>query len=762
MARPVISNGSLSALSASGTTVSWTHTGESGKVLYVIIEGTVHDITTPSIRTCTYNGVAMTEIFPWSFASLTGRSLFIFSLVNPTAGANTILFTSSKTAQWFGGAFNVAGGPVDGSIILPGCYGDDNVTTLSRKGYAWDDDGTLVAFVGGTGTAITNGTSVVAGGVSGISSFDTADDEITVDTTRALSGNIVLCTFLLPPDSQPLSSGTHQIIFTSPINLSGFTISTSPSYNGLPYGNSAGPGRICNVILNSGTIRSLALKTLAAPGVGNTLNCEIYRGGSSDSISGIGHSYGEPTGISVSISGTDTKVSLDGIDLSFYRYERLTLVFSCSLGTLPAAFYVSGSLLLDLGTANEQVYGGGGVQFFNSATTVDVEYSKAPLHPMPLNWGNFPTSEQSLIGIDGEITELLVNYQVSVSLALDHDYFIKLNGILQDGNGGTVDTQAILINDTTGQALARSKFNLPVVAGDLVSIVGYRRSASATQLRQMGTIKFVPSIPGTQMISGHYYLPGSLSGYSSYIINNGYGNIDSVANEAKVQIIIPPLTALGNIFNVSGIRAYLTSAPGSGKSREIKLRKNLADSGISLTISNLDTIGSSSGDVDYDEDDELCIIWNTLNTPNDGLQFWTIPGLSALAGTGIIIVRKETGGNTSEVFGFTASGGLSPGTFDLSGAGEQIFSGVPIGSGYGIEETTIPSGWQQDSITVSNGDDPDNISVGEGETVVVTVVNSLITPANNPSGMYEMISDKTNDTIWVDATLGITTDVKIP
>jgi hypothetical protein len=101
------------------------------------------------------------------------------------------------------------------------------------------------------------------------------------------------------------------------------------------------------------------------------------------------------------------------------------------------------------------------------------------------------------------------------------------------------------------------------------------------------------------------------------------------------------------------------------------------------------------------------------------------------ATTGTIRVDKATVPDASaQSFDFTASGGLSPATFSLTDGTSQTFSGVTVGSGYSIAETTV-AGWSA-AFTISNGSPPDNITVAAGETVVVTVTNTQAATTTGP------------------------------
>jgi len=95
---------------------------------------------------------------------------------------------------------------------------------------------------------------------------------------------------------------------------------------------------------------------------------------------------------------------------------------------------------------------------------------------------------------------------------------------------------------------------------------------------------------------------------------------------------------------------------------------------------------------------------------------------------GQIVVVKDSQPNDPQNFDFTASGGLSPSSFQLDDDADptlsntRTFANVAPGSGYSIAEI-VPSGWDQQSATCSDGSPVTNVGVSPGETVTCTFTN---------------------------------------
>ncbi len=110
---------------------------------------------------------------------------------------------------------------------------------------------------------------------------------------------------------------------------------------------------------------------------------------------------------------------------------------------------------------------------------------------------------------------------------------------------------------------------------------------------------------------------------------------------------------------------------------------------------------------------------------------------------GQIVVVKDAQPNDPQDFGFTAGGGLSPGSFSLDDdangtlSNTQTFANVVPGATYSVSET-VPGGWDQTSATCSDGSPVSNIDVGAGETVTCTFVNAK-------RGQIVVVKDATPD-----------------
>lgn len=128
--------------------------------------------------------------------------------------------------------------------------------------------------------------------------------------------------------------------------------------------------------------------------------------------------------------------------------------------------------------------------------------------------------------------------------------------------------------------------------------------------------------------------------------------------------------------------------------------------------------------------------------------FFILPLASS---TGTIIVNKVTVPADSTLFDIVASGGtITPTNYQLSNGTSQTHSGLAPGT-YSITET--PNALYDTVIAVDNGDPNTAIDVGAGETVTVTITNTLKSAINATLLVLKM-TDPLNTTFLFDFTAG--------
>jgi hypothetical protein len=197
----------------------------------------------------------------------------------------------------------------------------------------------------------------------------------------------------------------------------------------------------------------------------------------------------------------------------------------------------------------------------------------------------------SICSIPGRITHLAMCNPVGVAPSGgSYTAWIKKNGVLQDGSGGTVNTATTLL-DTHPTRSILGTFSLSVVLGDIVDVVYVRNTtAVGTQQQICVGIGFTPDQDGWFMLTGGSGDNVSGAGATSWSWN---GNIAS-GDESLATVPIGPVGIVARGLYV--IRGTLPggAGPGSGQTYTETLLKGTADpyaagSDTAVTVSISDT-----------------------------------------------------------------------------------------------------------------------------------------------------------------------------
>lgn len=240
-------------------------------------------------------------------------------------------------------------------------------------------------------------------------------------------------------------------------------------------------------------------------------------------------------------------------------------------------------------------------------------------------------SEASLIGTAGTFTGMACRVRVAAPGAGNsYTIVLVLNGVVQDGSGGTVDTR-VIIADTNVQNNAA--FTLPVVPGDLISV--QITPAGGPALTNLGgAVSFVSDSPQvTQYGSTPDFLntPGDF-----FILPNSTPSVEGATESAQEFIGgVTPIT-------FTGIRVKIP-APGVGNSRTFTLRKNQSDTIITATISGTDTDGAADALVEVTSADRWTVKETVVGTANTGAgRFVLLTGPPVISLTGCVVIGVNT------------------------------------------------------------------------------------------------------------------------
>ncbi len=257
----------------------------------------------------------------------------------------------------------------------------------------------------------------------------------------------------------------------------------------------------------------------------------------------------------------------------------------CNAGDLISVNYTStgGGALIPFESTMEWVPDDGVSSIHGYATTQSHFFDNAAtVYDGAFFGGEFSAVEanqSAFIGSAGTVTSHYVNLNTAPGSGKSRTFVLIINGVVQDGTGGTVDTVVTITDASTSGSKACS---LPVAQYDLVS-VRQTPAGGPTNTGGAGSIAYTPTIAGQAPfgmdISADNHQGARYAYPSAGAVLTGYS-----FTESERELIGPPTTTY-----LAGMGVHLTAAPGLGKSRRFTLRINGVSTSQTVLLSNTDT-----------------------------------------------------------------------------------------------------------------------------------------------------------------------------
>jgi hypothetical protein len=185
-----------------------------------------------------------------------------------------------------------------------------------------------------------------------------------------------------------------------------------------------------------------------------------------------------------------------------------------------------------------------------------------------------------IVAVAGTLTTLNYSLSTAPGSGKSRTFTIMKNGVAQDGSGGTVDTR-LTISDaaTTGT----STFSLPLAVADRLAVRSVPTSSPAAS-NGCGAVAFVSNSSNTWNVCGH----AGVIRNAAVTFSRPVGDMHTTIWDATESVLQHDsgLTA----FSLSGLRVAFATAPGSGNSWQLTLRKNNADTAQTVTLSDTTTV----------------------------------------------------------------------------------------------------------------------------------------------------------------------------
>ncbi len=320
-----------------------------------------------------------------------------------------------------------------------------------------------------------------------------------------------------------------------------------------------------SVVPHAGQIQCLMVRADAAPGAGNSYTLTLYKNGVA-------------TSLAVTISGASTSGYDNTHIVSVNPGDYLTLVRT--KGGSPADTYLEWAFRFNNTADNQAIWLGAppaspGTQYFPHTVGGDNEsfYTGLP-----------ESSVQAPVALAGTLKNLYVYVWRSPggSGALTYSFTLRKNG----ANTGLTLT----INLPSAQPTAAGNIaaDVPVSPGDVLDMYVTKSGSQVNAVYATWGFSFNPSVPNQYLLFNAFDTPRQDTvRYKSLVDAQKYSTIAWNATESNVYNITLGM-ALSN-FNVR-----LWAAPGVAKSYTFVVRKNGADTALTVTISGNNTTGADT------------------------------------------------------------------------------------------------------------------------------------------------------------------------
>lgn len=315
----------------------------------------------------------------------------------------------------------------------------------------------------------------------------------------------------------------------------------------------------------AGTLRNLRIRLTTAPGAGTSRTIKVRKNG-------------VDTSLSITISGTSTFAEDTSNQVVVAAGDRITLIGTVT-GSPASTLSNQVSLEFEGDVSAQNFLSGGAATPSNSAR----QFSSPTGDSNAGQWYGTENDVSIVIPHSCTITELYGYLHVAPGAGKSRAFSIYKNG--------SEEASSIFTISDANQSGNITGLSISCVAGDRISISTNPSGTPASSGTSTG-ILFESAIDGESIICNVTVIAGSGTEYQKLMAhgNNGIANTTIEANGDS--------EAGTTSFSLKNLTVRLATAPGAGKSRTFKSRKNAADGGLSVLISETATTGSDTSNSD--------------------------------------------------------------------------------------------------------------------------------------------------------------------
>jgi len=396
-------------------------------------------------------------------------------------------------------------------------------------------------------------------------------------------------------------------------------------------------GFLCGVALNTSTrtifeslistggkIKNLQVTLDAAPGEGKSIAVTLYKNGS-------------PTSLVVTISDTDTTGENTSDEVSVVAEDLVC--FQTTPSETPASSDVMCSTIFEPTVSDENIYFGS--YTYDALDTTDTEYAR--IHGITAAFGGsgggfFTDSGETLLyfPVAGTLKKFYGELRTAPGSEKSRTFTIGKNGSPTDLTF-TISDAATTGNDTSNTAA--------ISAGDYVWIKCEATSTPAASGAMFGLV-FVPTVSGQSIL-----LSAVTSSPTATFKDGALDNGEDRGFSASIRSVEQRMTSQ---LKFTKMNVWLKDAPGAETAYQFIVRDDGASTDLDVTISDTDTSGSYTGDVQMADYSDTVVRGSLTGSPAATYVYYSfILGAAASASTKTItadshIVAESTNTITAD------------------------------------------------------------------------------------------------------------------
>lgn len=367
---------------------------------------------------------------------------------------------------------------------------------------------------------------------------------------------------------------------------------------------------------------------------GNFLNLRVARSaspGSGNSTTYTLRVNGVDSGLSVVISDPNTFGS-DTHSVAVSPGDRISLHYNRSWGASPPNDTADHDIQLEFegSTLGESGYG-------FARSLIDVSHRYNGIYWAGADGGGDWQSVGIIFGVNA-VSGALTRYDIDLSAApgagVTWTFSLVVNGVTQDGSGGTTDTRLSITGGSTSGTWTGS---LHISPGDQIYI---QQSLSGTPPTTFAaaSFKFVADVDGQSNVSWNQLNP--IVNTTDTFYTAPAGHVGWNLTEASAALQAATLSG----YSLSGLQIFCHTNPGGGRSRVFTLRRNqLAVGGApSVTITGSAKTGSDVvGSLSYSASDTWDLKMDQIGNPFGSTDYVSFGFIQTAVG--VVIPTGPTG-----------------------------------------------------------------------------------------------------------------------